>query len=86
MSSKAGCRRAQILRPRRKVHLLCRIEDVIAAAEGRRAHVMILDHDRPAERGRSHAAAFGALAVIHTERNAAPESGCRQGRLRGAGT
>jgi 23S rRNA (guanosine2251-2'-O)-methyltransferase len=55
------------------------IEDVIAAAEGQEhAQVMILDQvTDPQNVGAilRSAAAFGALAVILTERNAAPESG-----------
>ena len=55
------------------------IEDVIAAAEGQEnAYVMILDQvTDPQNVGAilRSAAAFGALAVILTERNAAPESG-----------
>jgi 23S rRNA (guanosine2251-2'-O)-methyltransferase len=55
------------------------IEDVIAAAEGQEhAHVMVLDQvTDPQNVGAilRSAAAFGALAVVLTERNAAPESG-----------
>jgi 23S rRNA (guanosine2251-2'-O)-methyltransferase len=55
------------------------IEDVIAAAEGEEhAHVLILDQvTDPQNVGAilRSAAAFGALAVVLTERNAAPESG-----------
>jgi len=55
------------------------IEDVIAAAEGQEhAYLMILDQvTDPQNVGAilRSAAAFGALAVVLTERNAAPESG-----------
>ena len=55
------------------------IEDVIAAAEGEEhAHLMILDQvTDPQNVGAilRSAAAFGALAVVLTERHAAPESG-----------
>lgn len=55
------------------------IEDVIAAAEGQEsAQVMILDQvTDPQNVGAilRSAAAFGALAVVLTERHAAPESG-----------
>jgi 23S rRNA (guanosine2251-2'-O)-methyltransferase len=64
-----------------KVHPLpdCGIEDVLAEAEGREhAHVLILDQvTDPQNVGAilRSAAAFGALAVVLTERHAAPESG-----------